>query len=269
MLEHDTSSPPLETRKVPLAPVPGPLATLARQLRFDLLAQVRNPASALFTLGLPLLFLVTFTTIGGGRDATARYYAPATMAISAMSATFTSLVITLTYLREYGMLKHAQLLPVRAGVLLASRVLAASCVAAISIVLLGVVAVLAYDVRPEQPVHVVAAMLGLLIVGNALGIAITPLMPNETAASPISNAVSLPMLLLSGAFFSLDAAPEWIRTAASALPVRPLLMVAIDAYAGRAAWSELAVAAGITAGWVLAAVFTAAWLFTWIPRRRR
>ncbi|GGM81364.1 transport permease protein [Longimycelium tulufanense] len=264
-----TRAPGLGTRQVPLAPVPAALPTLVRQLRYDLLAQVRNPASALFTLGLPLLFLIAFTMLGKDTQATARYYAPATMTISAMSATFTTLVITLTYLREYGILKRSQLLPVRAGVLLASRMLAGGLVAALAIVLMGVVAALAYDTRPEQPLQVAVAMLGLLIVGSTLGVAITPLMPNETAASPISNAISLPLLLLSGAFFSLDAAPEWVRTTASVLPVRPLLEVAIDAYAGQATWSQLAIAGGNATGWMFAAWLTAAWLFTWVPRHRR
>jgi ABC-2 type transport system permease protein len=39
----------------------------------------------------------------------------------------------------------------------------------------------------------------------------------------VGNAVFLPMMLLSGVYFSLDAAPTWLRLGADVLPLAPLL----------------------------------------------
>ena len=41
------------------------LATIGRQLNFDLLIFRRNPAATFFTVILPLIFLVLFTSIFG------------------------------------------------------------------------------------------------------------------------------------------------------------------------------------------------------------
>ncbi|GAB2846015.1 hypothetical protein GCM10027074_11120 [Streptomyces deserti] len=249
--------------------VPGIVRTFVRQLPYDLLAQVRNPAAAFFSLGLPLIFLITFTLIGADGDEAALYYAPATMAIAVISGTLTNIAITLVYLREYGLLKRLQLLPVNRSALLGSRVTASGVLSLGGVVLLGVYAAAVHGVVPKQPLTVAAAVLLFLLTGSALGLALTVVIPGENAAGPIANAVALPLLMLSGGFFPLDPSPDWVRTLASFLPFGSALDAAAAGYEGSAAVGDLGAAALASCAWTAAACVLVALRFRWVPRRRR
>jgi ABC-2 type transport system permease protein len=258
------------SRRTPGADVvPGAVRTFAHQLRYDLLAQVRNPAAAFFSLGLPLIFLITFTVIGGDGDDTAVYYAPATMSIAVVSGTLSNIAITLVYLREYGLLKRLQLLPVPRSALLGSRVAAAGTLSLGGVVLLGGYAAAVHRVVPEQPVTVAAAVLVLAVTGSALGLALTVVIPSENAAGPIANAVALPLLMVSGAFFPLDSSPEWVGRLASCLPFGSGLEAAAAGYEGSATVRDLGEAVLVGGVWSAVAFTLVAWRFAWVPRRRR
>ncbi|MFI9821091.1 ABC transporter permease [Streptomyces sp. NPDC052013] len=249
--------------------VPGAARAFSRQLPYDLLAQIRNPAAAFFSLGLPLIFLVTFTVIGAGGDDSAVYYAPATMAIAVVSGTLSNIAITLVYLREYGLLKRLQLMPVSRSALLGSRVAASGVLSLCGVVLLGVYAAAVHGAVPAQPATVVAAVLLLLLTGSALGLALTVVIPGESAAGPIANAVALPLLMISGGFFPLDSSPDWVRTLAAVLPIGSSLDAAVAGYDGSAVFGDLAAAALASGAWVAAASVLVALRFRWVPRHRR
>ena len=80
---------------------------VAHQFRFDQKVFWRNPASVFFTVALPLIFLVIFSTIFGndtieelGGIKTTTYYVPAIVTLAVVSATMQSLAINLTVNRE-------------------------------------------------------------------------------------------------------------------------------------------------------------------------
>ncbi len=68
----------------PSAASRGPLALLAHQARFELLASFRNPRARFFTFFFPVLLLVIFaglfghgtTTVDGVKVHTARFFVP-------------------------------------------------------------------------------------------------------------------------------------------------------------------------------------------------
>ncbi|MGA5559828.1 ABC transporter permease [Streptomyces platensis] len=249
--------------------VPGGVRTFGRQLRYDLLAQARNPAAAFFSLGLPLIFLITFTLIAADGDDAAVYYAPATMVIAVVSGTLSNIAITLVYLREYGLLKRLQLLPVHRSALLGSRVAASGLLSWGGVLLLAAYAAAVHGAVPEQPVTVAAAVLMLAMAGSALGLALTVVIPGENAAGPIANALTLPLLMVSGGFFPLDASPEWVRGLSSFLPFGSGVDAAVAGYKGSATIGDLGETALATGLWTAAALTLVATRFRWVPRRRR
>src|SRR5947207_8690405 len=104
-----------------------------RQIRYTNRAFIRNPASAFFTFAFPLMFLVIFTAIFGGTTTillngvpttikTSTYYIPAIATFSIITATYTNLAISVTFLREAGTLKRIRGTPMPAGAYLAARI---------------------------------------------------------------------------------------------------------------------------------------------------
>ena len=252
------------------------LSLVAHQLRYDLKTFIRNPAAVFFTAVLPLIFLVALTGIFGNEfnDALgvkmSTYYVPSILALSVVSATFINLAMSLTRLREDGVLKRLRGTPLPAPVFIVSRVLQSFVVTAMLVVVLSVVGRLLYGVR--LPSTTLGALVVSLLVGAAafscLGIAATRIIPNEDAAPAVTNAISLPLYLISGTFFSTDHAPSWMRNVADVFPLRPFtdaLLKTFDPATTGAGfdWPHLAV----VAAWGLAGLVLALATFRWTPLR--
>lgn len=250
-------------------PRPG-LALLVGQFGYDVRAQLRNPSSIIFTLALPVLFLVAFTATSDDASSAAEYYVPATMVLALASGTLTNLAVTLTYLREFGQLKRVLVTPLPRWVYLGSRMGAGIIVAGGTVVCLGLIGMLAFDVTPAFPLTALAAMTMTFLLGSALGVAATVVIRSETAAAPLANAICLPLLMASGVFFPLDRVPEWFADIADWLPFSGVVQGATEAYAGDAAVSELMGEILWVPGlWTLGAVLLAVRFFRWAPQKRR
>lgn len=245
---------------------PGTLRTLRHQLPYDLLTQWRTPAAVLFTLLLPIGFLVLFAAsadVPGTRAA----YVPTSMIIGVLSGSLTNLAITLTYLREYGMLKQARLQPMPPAALLLSRVLAAGVLSVLAAAVVVGVGVGAYGFTPDRPALLVASVLLGTAVGSGLGLLVSAAIRSEVAATPIANAVTLLLLVLAGAFVPLSDLPDGVRSIAELLPGFGVTELA---RAGGDAAVELGATAWLNAvGWTVAALAAGLAAFRWRPTRRR
>ena len=92
------------------------------QFRYDLMAFARNGQSRFFTVALPVIFLVIFASIFGGRHTVkvpggaipiSVFYVPGIMTLGIIAASFMNLVISVTAQRETGVLKRRRATPVR------------------------------------------------------------------------------------------------------------------------------------------------------------
>jgi len=253
--------------------------TLVRsQLGFDLRTVVRNPAALFFSIALPIILLVSFMAVYGngqleGRSVTsAGYLTPALAAMGVISLTTVNLSITLAVLRENGVLKRLRVTPLSPAAFMASRILATIGVAAALVVALLGIGAAAYGL--EVPLDTIPGLVVTLVIGaaafSALGVALTALIPNDDAAAPIANAVTLPLFFVSGLFFPIDDAPGWMRTLADVFPVHHFAEALIRSL--DPAVAAPGVSAGhlaVVAAWGLAGFAVAARTFRWEPRRGR
>ena len=89
------------------------------QLRYDQKSFWRNPQYVFFTVVQPIIFLFIFVTVFGNKTTLvdahlikrSTYYLPAILTLAIMSATFFNLTISLTRLRESGILKRVRSTP--------------------------------------------------------------------------------------------------------------------------------------------------------------
>jgi ABC-2 type transport system permease protein len=263
-----------------------------RQLRFTNKAFWRNPASAFFTFAFPLMFLVIFTSLlGGGQiqlpdvprfelDLTT-YYVGAMATFGVISACFTNIAIQTSFSRDQGLLKRLRGTPLPAGAYMSARVVHATAVGALLVVITLIFGLLVYD----APLPTGAPLLEFIVtflVGSltfaALALALTAVIPNADAAPPIVNATILPLLFLSGIFIPLDKdAPAWISTVANLFPVKHFADAMRSSYLGNVTartplgtfhpfsfdWTDVL----IVAGWGVVGLVLAARFFSWEPRR--
>lgn len=245
------------------------LGSLWGQLTYDLKSQVRNPSATFFTLALPLLFLLAFGMTNDDPSAAAEYYVPSIMILAIASGTFTNLAVTLTYLREFGQLKRILVTPLPVSAYLGSRVLAGAGVALLTVIILGLVGYFAFEVSPSQPVILCLAVVMTVAVGSALGLAVTAFIRSETAAAPLANAISLPLLLVSGVFFPLASMPDWVERVSGYLPFTALVAGATGAYEGEVTRETIVNMLVYPSAWIVLGVLVIWKGFSFSPMKRR
>jgi ABC-2 type transport system permease protein len=254
------------------------LALAFRQVRFTNRAFWRNPASAFFTFAFPLMFLVIFTAIFGGTTTTAfgeikvsNYYIPAIGTFSIITATYTNLAISITFLRDAGILKRIRGTPLPGWAYMFGRIVHAIFLSVLLVAIVIAFGVIFYDVT--VPFDRLPAFVTTLIIGaaafSALGLAVTTIVPNADAAPAVVNATVLPLLFLSGVFIALPAGNPWYVVVAKFFPVYHFSHAMLAAYFGGTLhvsawqWNDLLV----MAAWGVFGAVVAATRFRWEARR--
>ncbi|HET7489705.1 MAG TPA: ABC transporter permease [Acidimicrobiales bacterium] len=260
----------------------GPAVSMAgHQFRYDMRAFLRNRQARFFTLALPVIFLVLFGNVFGGKNDTVAvaggrmdasvYYVPGIITLGVVAAAFVNLVISVTAQRETGVLKRRRATPVPASAVIAGRALTAVVVAVAMATVLLAVGWAAYDAR--VPARTLPALYLTVVVGAmafcCLGYAVASVIRDHDAAQPITQAIILPLYFISGVFVPVDTLPNWLVQVAGFFPVRHLAAALLTAFnphttgAGVAGRDLLVVVA-----WGVAGLVIALRRFSWLPRSR-
>lgn len=255
------------------------LTLTLRQVRYTNKAFWRNPAAAFFTFAFPLMFLVIFTTLFGsgtvtikGREFNQSTYYVAGMAVFAMiTACYTNLAIGVSFQRDAGILKRTRGTPLPGRSYLGARVIHVVLLAVILVAICAVFGWAFYEADLPTGVRLLRTVV-VVVVGSAsfaaLGLAITPAIPNADAAPAVVNATILPLLFISGIFFPItDDAPQWIETVSDIFPVRHLVNAFLGAFYGaptfRFSWTDVL----LVGAWGVVGLALAVRFFSWEPRR--
>jgi ABC-2 type transport system permease protein len=120
---------------------------------------------------------------------------------------------------------------------------------------------------PRHP----ATLLLVLVAGGmcmcALGLALAALIPNADAAPPITNAVVLPLLFISGTFYPLDPGST-LSHIADWFPMRPFALAVFNGFDPRGMESGLPWGSLRTMlVWGAIGLVVAVRRFQWEPRR--
>ena len=241
-------------------------AMTLRQVRFQNKAFWRNPAAAIFTFVFPMMFLVIFNALFGE----AQFFVPGIAAFSIVTACYTNMAMSITIVRDEGLLKRMRGTPMPPGAYMGSRIIHSILIAYTLVAIIAVFGTLFYGV--ELPTSTLPAF--LLSVGLcgaafcAMGLSISSAIPNADAAPAIVNALVIPASFVSDVFVPSDEVPPWLRTLADVLPLKHAVNTmdaAFNPVAGQSAyqWTDL----GIVAAWGVFGLLMSLKFFRWEPRR--
>ncbi len=241
-----------------------PIALAWEQFRLERKLFWRNPSAAFFNFLLPLLLLLLVASAFASDQDELNVLIPGIAGMSVMATTFHSLAMTLPFLREQGILKRVRGTPMPAASYLTGLLGNAVANAFVQVALVVVIGNLLYGVDwPRNPAALLAfTALGVACFG-ALGIAFSHAIPNVDSAPAYANAVFLPVIFISGVFYSADSLPPVLLAVAEALPLKHV----IDGLSGAIVTGEgLAgnvTALAVVATWGLAGVLAAVRFFRW------
>lgn len=245
------------------------------QLNFDLLIFRRNPAATFFTVILPLIFLVIFTSIFGNNTLengakVATLYVPGILTLAIVSATAVNLAITMTTRRERGVLKRTRGTPIPPWVFILSQALAGAVIACLMTVIITTIGRVLYGVSLQfetLPGLLISLILGAMSFA-ALGLAMTTIIASEDAAPAVTNAIMLPLYFISGVFVPDSEVPGWVNTVGNLFPVSHLnqaLQESFNPFANGPTWPWNHWL--VIASWGLFGVIVTLKTFRWTPNR--
>jgi len=240
----------------------SPMALAWQQFRFERKLFWRNPSAAFFNFLLPLLLLVLIATAFANEPGELDVLIPGVAGMGVLATTFTALAFNLTLLRDEGVLKRIRGTPMPAGAYLAGFIGSATLNAILQVTLVVAIGNLVYGVDwPQDPLLLAGFTLLGVVCFAALGVAFSHLIPNEDAAPAYTNAVFLPLIFISGVFYSTDELPESLKAIAEALPLKHLIDGLSEAIVGGGA--DVGTAAAVVAAWAAAGLFLAVRFFRW------
>jgi ABC-2 type transport system permease protein len=238
------------------------LALAWEQFRLERKLFWRNPSAAFFNFVLPLLLLLLVASVFASDEEELDVLIPGVAGMSVMATTFNALVFNLTFLREEGVLKRVRGTPMPTASYLGGLIGSAVGNAFVQVALVVAIGNLLYGVDwPREPLVVLAfTALGVACFA-ALGIAFSHAIPNVDSVPAYSNAVFLPLILISGVFYSADDLPPVLEAVAQALPLKHVIDGLSAGIVGGSAdeWG----AAAVVAAWAVGAGVLAVRYFRW------
>jgi ABC-2 type transport system permease protein len=243
---------------------------LAVLTRVEASLLLREPAAALFTLGLPLILLALNGGQGNapqerlGGQGIVDALVPGLLVYVLATLAVMNLPETLADYRDRGILRRYRVTPLRPWQLLGSHACVQLALGTTGAALLVAVATVGFDLSaaaswPALVVAYAASAVCLLSLGFLLG----AVLPTVRTTQAVAAGLYFPAIFLSGAVWPTEALPDLAQDLARALP----LTYAVDAL--REAWSAGTVdlvAVGVLAVTAVAASALALRLFRWEPR---
>ncbi|MEA2364314.1 MAG: type transport system permease protein [Thermoleophilaceae bacterium] len=240
----------------------SPVALAWQQFRFERKLFWRNPSAAFFNFLLPLLLLVLTASAFSADSKELEILIPGIAGMGVLATTFTSLAFNITILRDEGVLKRWRGTPMPAGSYLAGLFASAALNAFLQVLIVVTIGNLIYGVDwPQDPLLLLVFTALGVVCFAALGVAFSHAIPNEDAAPAYTNAVFLPVIFISGVFYSSDGLPEALKAIAEALPLKHLIDGLSEAIVGGGA--DAGTAALVVAGWTVAGLVLAVRFFRW------
>ena len=227
----------------------------------------RNPTAAFFNFVLPVLFLFLFGAIFSGDQDALDTLIPGIAGMAIMATTFSSLAMTITFLREEGVLKRVRGTPLPTGSYLSAIGASAVTNAIFQLAIVVVAGRLFFDIGwPKDWLELVVFTLAGVFCFASLGVAFSHVIPNFDSAPAYTNVVFLPVMFISGVFYDEENGPGLMRDVAEALPLTHLIDGLSGAMVTGAGLADSAADLAFVALWGLVGVVFAVRGFRWDSR---
>ena len=224
----------------------------------------RSRSAAFFNFGLPLLLLLLVASVFATDPGELEVLVPGVAGMSVMATTFNALAYNLTFRREQGILKRVLGTPLPVGSYFAGFLGNAVANAVVQVALIVALGHLLYDVPwPSDWVALVVFTAGGVLCFGSLGIAMSHAIPDFDSAQAYVNALFLPVIFISGVFYSSDSLPSVLAGAAQALPLKHVIDGLSGAIVTGAGVADNASALAVIAAWTAGGLVIAIRGFRW------
>jgi len=216
------------------------------------------------TASITPTYVVKVDTLPGKNQTYTDFLVPGVIGMTVMQGGIFSIAFVVVRQKDNGVFRRLLATPMRKLNYLTAEVLTRLLIGIVQIGLLLAVATLALGFHLTGNALIVVVLASLAsTVFISLGFVIAGVSKNEDSVPAIGNLVVLPMMFLSGVFFSVDSIPSWLRAISDRLPLTYLIDalrgISLD---GKSVWEIGGDILGLTI-WLVIAVVAAMKLFRW------
>jgi ABC-2 type transport system permease protein len=231
---------------------------------------LREPMSAFFTLVFPLMYLLLFGAISGneptpqyGGQRTIDASIPGLTAMIICIAGLMSTTMTMSTYREKGILRRLRTTPVSPLVVLVAQVIVVFTMTGLGMLLLVTAGKLVYHMRFEgNPLSVLAGFALSSLSFFGIGFILAGTMPTVRSAWVVGMVLLYPMLLLSGAFFTVELLPAAVQKVSAFMPLTYVVNLLRGLWVGEP-WGQHLLDVGVLAGMLLLGMIVSVKTFRW------
>ena len=245
---------------------------LLHELKGELRLYSRSRELAFFTFMLPIIFFVLLGSVYGDSDRINGYRGPdylltGMLGYGIAATAFSGLAIVLVIRREAGVLKRLRATPLPAQTYIAAVLLTTLIAFVVEAIVLVALGMILFDAEfPKSLFSLVIAILFGSAAFAVLGVGVSGLVRRAEGASAVITALYLPLSFVSGAFFSQQHFPGWLKAIADVLPLTYFIdLMGAVMLNGVEIWDRPKDVAVIGA-WGIFGVLLASRYFRWTPQ---
>ena len=201
------------------------------QIRYAVTEYWRARLVLIFSLFIPLIWLVVIGALAGnevlegtGGLRVMQFATPVAVSMGALYAALPTTATSLAHARETRVLQRLRGTPTPPLAYVAGRAIGASAFAMLSVGVMVVVGVTAYDIQVIGSTVVASAvtLAAALLCYVTIGLAIAAVAPSAGTAQAVSIGTVVVLSFISGLFTGFDALPETLSRVAGWFPVKPV-----------------------------------------------
>ncbi len=227
---------------------------------------VRDPITVVFTLALPIIFLVVMGSVFGNTPSAdiyrgvgaMNYYMPAYYGLVMMAIGTVALPVHLTGYRERGVLRRFRASSFSVWSVLGSQLAVSFAIAIVGSILVTIIGLIMYSPHlPMMPWYLAMAFFLGTVCFSCLGFLLGSILPSTRSAQGIGLILFFVMMILGGAGPPPEVLNGPIGVVGKLTPMRPVILMLQDPWLGFGwnAWASLIVLAITAASAGLAARF--------------
>jgi ABC-2 type transport system permease protein len=166
--------------------------------------------------------------------------------------------------REQGILKRVRGSPMPPIAYFGGVLASAVANAIVQVALIIVIGHVFYDVSwPKDYLELIVFVVMGVVAFGSLGTAFANVIPNFDAAAAYVNAVFLPVIFISGVFYSTKSLPEVFKVIAEVLPLKHVIDGLHGAIVTGQGLGDNLTALAVVAGWAAVGLFLTVRYFRW------
>lgn len=168
----------------------------------------------------PALLTLKTEAVTSNRQNFFDFILPGLLSMTIMQLGIFGVAFSFVSLKTSGALRRIQATPLRPGYFIIAQALVRVTISAATCALLVAMGTYLFDfhMNGSYLAFSLVAVLGILIF-LGVGFAIAGWAKEETQVAPVANLIQLPMLLLSGIFFTRDGFPGWLKALTDYFPL--------------------------------------------------